>query len=97
MTKLTGKLSPYAKVITLAKEKVQEALAPIRAREMRKKAELEMAKIEGDILTKQQKVQELAAAYPIDFAKLIDALDEIALLERKLEQLSAIIMEMFPE
>lgn len=91
------KLTPYQKILTLTKEKIQEGLAPIRAREMRKKAELEMAKIEGDILTKEQGIQELCGKYPVDFNKLIDAIDEVALLERRKKQFQMICDELFPE
>jgi len=91
------KLTAYEKVLTFAKEKIQEAMAPVRAREMRKKAELEMAKIEGKMIEQEAKVQELSSAYPIDFDKMIAAIDELALLERRKKQFDKIIGEMFPD
>ena len=90
-------LLKYKEILTLAKEKITEAMAPLRAREMRKKGELEMCKLESKIVEKEQKIQEHAAAYPIDFDKLIDAIDELELTKRRKEQFEKIIDEMFGE
>jgi hypothetical protein len=90
------KLTVYEKVLTFAKEKIQEAMAPVRAREMKKKAELEMAKIEGRMIEQEAKIQELASAYPIDYDRMISAIDELALLERRKKQFGVIVAEMFP-
>ena len=40
-------LLKYKDVLVLCKDKIKEAMAPLRAREMRKKAELEVCKIES--------------------------------------------------
>lgn len=90
-------LLKYKDILVLAKEKVTEALAPLRAREMRKKAELEVCKIENTIATHEQKIQEYASEYPINFDKLIDAIDELELVKRRKEQFEKIINEMFSE
>lgn len=91
------KLTVYAKVLKMGKEKVQEAMAPIRAREMRKKAELEQCQIESKIVEAEQKIQEICSEYPIDFECLISSIDKKALLERRLKQYNEIITQMFPE
>lgn len=88
-------LLKYKDVLLLCKEKVKEAMAPLRAREMRKKGELEICKIDSDILEKEQKIQEYASEYPINFDRLIDALDELELIRRRKEQFEKIIEEMF--
>ena len=88
-------LLKYKDVLVLCKEKVKEALAPLRAREMKKKAELEVCKIESDIAEREQKIQELASEYPIDFHKMIDAIDELDLVRRRKEQFEDIIAQMF--
>lgn len=92
---MTVSLLKYRDVLTLCKEKVKEAMAPLRAREMRKKAELEICKLESTIAEKEQKIQEHASQYPIDFDKLIDAIDELELTKRRKEQFEKIIEEMF--
>jgi len=88
-------LIPYKKLLTMAKEAVSAAMAPLRAREMKKKAELEMAKIESSLMEHDSKIQTYASAYPIDFDKLIDAIDEKALLERRHKKFGLIVAEMF--
>lgn len=88
-------LMKYKEVLTMAKEKITEAMAPLRAREMRKKGELEMCKLDSTIAEKEQKIQEYASQYPIDFDRLIDALDDLELTKRKKTQFEEIINEMF--
>jgi hypothetical protein len=90
------KLPTYKHLLSMAKEKIQETLAPIRAHEMRKKAELEMAQIEGRLVEMQSQIQELCSAYPIDFSRLIDLMDEEALMQRRKKQFQTICEEMFP-
>lgn len=88
-------LMKYKDILVLAKEKINEAMAPLRAREMRKKGELEACKLESTIAEKEQKIQELASKYPIDFDKLIDAIDDLELVSRRKDQFDKIINEMF--
>lgn len=88
-------LLKYKDVLILCKDKIKEAMAPLRAREMRKKGELEICKIDSDIAEKEQKIQEYAAEYPINFDKLLDSLDELELVKRRKEQFEKIIEEMF--
>jgi hypothetical protein len=90
-------LIKYKELLVLAKDKVKEVMAPLRAREMRIKAELEIAKLESVIAEKEQKIQEYASEYPINFDKLIDALDDLALTQRRKEQFSKIVQEMFSD
>jgi hypothetical protein len=88
-------LLKYKEMLTLCKEKINEAMAPLRAREMRKKGELEIVKLESRIVEKEQKIQEYASAYPVDFDRLIDALDDLELHNRRKDQFEKILEEMF--
>lgn len=90
-------LKPYRKIITMAKEKISEALAPIRAMQVKKQAEIESAKLEEKIITQKVKIEEISSEYPVDFNKLINALDDLAINERKLGQFETILKEMFPD
>ena len=89
-------MTPYKQILAMTKEAVQQVLLPIRVVEMKKKAELEMATIDGKLVEMEQKIQEVCSKYPVDFNKLIDSLDEKALLERRRKQFEQIIAEMFP-
>lgn len=88
-------LMKYKDILILAKEKIKEAMAPLRANEMKKKAELEICKLESEILDRESKIQDLAAAYPIDFDRLIESIDDLELIKRRKEQFEKIIKEMF--
>ncbi len=91
------KLKPYKEMLKWGKEKVDEALAPVRAHKAKKQAELEIAKMDEQIATKESKIQELCTEKELDFHKIIAAQDELALMERKKKQFGKIIEEMFPE
>lgn len=90
-------LLKYQDVLTLCKDKIKEVMAPLRAKEMRKKAELEVCKLDSTIAEMQQKIQECASEYPINFSKLLDSIDELELTQRRKEQFEKIIDEMFGE
>lgn len=90
------KLKPYAEIIKMAKEALDTMKAPLRAMQMKKKAEGEQLEIDSKIMDLDAKIQDLASAYPIDFDKLINACDEKALLERRRKQFDKIIAELFP-
>ena len=90
-------LKPYKDLIALSKEKLDEAMAGPRAKHMRKKAELEMAKIDIDIADKQSKVEEMCTEKEIDFEKLLDTLDEIAILERRKTKYGEVTEQLFPQ
>lgn len=91
------KLRPFKELIGLSKEKLDEAMAPIRARQVKAKAELEMSKLDSDLLAKETEIQEMCAEKDINLSKLLDKLDEIALLERRKKQYSKVLEQLFPE
>lgn len=93
---MTFTLQPFKTLIALSKEKVDEALAPLRASTAKAKATLKMAEIDEQIAAKGQRVQELAASKEIDFDRLADAIDEIALLELRKERFAQIVSQLFP-
>jgi len=91
------KLLPYKKILKFSKEKIEESLAPIRARQAKKQAELEMAKLDEKIATLESKITEKASEHPIDFHQLIDMQDELALVERKRTMFEKNVQELFPD
>lgn len=90
------KLKPYKELIAMTDQKVSEAMAPIRAKRTKSKASHEMAKIEEAILDKEIKIQEMCIEKDIDFEKLLDELDEVALLERRKKQYAEVLSQLFP-
>lgn len=91
------KLRPFKELIALSKEKLDEILIPVRVKQLKAQAQVEQAKIEEEILRKETKVTEMMADKEVNFSKLIDALDEISLLELRKEQYGEVISQMFPE
>lgn len=90
------KLTAYKKLLTMGKEAVDSVLAPVRAHSAKKKAELEMAKLDERIATLQSELTVTCSEKEINFDKIIDKLDDIALSERRKEQFQKILEEMFP-
>jgi len=90
------KLKPFAELIAMSKEKLDEAMAPIRARQVRSQAELELAKLDAEILTAESEIQELCTKKEINFPNLLDKLDKAALLERRKSQYNAVLAQLFP-
>ena len=90
------KLKPFAEIIAMSKEKLAAALAPIRARKVRSQAELEIAKLDDELIRLEAEVQEQCAKEDLNFPSLLDKLDKVALLERRKEQYVAVLAQLFP-
>jgi hypothetical protein len=91
------KLTAYSKLITMSKVAVDKALAPVRARSQKKKAELEVLKLEEAVTKIEQEVTELCSNQELDFNKIIDKLDEQELAQRRREQFEEVIKQLFPD
>lgn len=91
------KLKPFKELLSLSKEALDAALAPMRARQVKAQAELEMAKLDERIVSIEAETQELCAQKTIDFPKLLAKLDEAALIERRQKQYKKVLAELFPE
>lgn len=87
---------PYKELIALSKEKLDLALAPIRARRFRAQAELEKSKLETEQIEKEAKVQEMLTSKEPTLPTILDLLDDIALIERKREQYDDLLTQLFP-
>jgi oligoendopeptidase F len=83
-------------MLAMSKEKLDEALAPIRAKRFKAQAALEQSKIETELLEKESKVQEKLTAKEPCLSQVLDILDEIALLERRKEQYDKVLEQLFP-
>jgi hypothetical protein len=88
---------PYKELVAMSKEKLGEAMAPIRAQMVKSKAHLEMAKLDDEILTKQTSMQELFAKKDVDFAALMDSIDDVELLERRRGKYVEVLSQLFPD
>jgi hypothetical protein len=91
------KVKPFVEVLAMTKEKLDEALAPIRARAARAKADMASTKIEEQMVNLEREIHEACAAKDLDFEKIVGKIDQYELAERKLKQINGLISELFPE
>jgi hypothetical protein len=91
------KLKPFKDIIGMSKEKLNEALAPIRARKVKVQAEMKKSEIDEKIVVLESEVQEMCSVQEINFDNLCEKLDKIALLERRKKQYDKVLGELFPK
>ena len=90
------KLPTYSEALKMGKEKVGELLIPCKTRRAQKQAELEMCKLEESIAVKTAAIQAACTKEEVDFPRIIELQDELALVDRKRKQYEVILEQMFP-
>lgn len=90
-------LLPFREALKKTKAQIDELLIPVRVKQAKLAGQTEIAKIEEKRLQADVKMQELCVASPIDYDKILAQLDEIALLDRRMKQLTKVIEELFGE
>lgn len=85
----------YADLIVQSKEDADKALAPARADEQKAQLGISIAKLNVGIKGKQNALEALKAQYPLPIDAIVDAGDELALEQRRLQQLSELTDELF--
>lgn len=90
------KLKPFKEIIAMTQELKDKALAPIRAKQVETRAQLELSKLDEKIVGLETKIQEICCKKDIDFEALLSAMDEHALAERRHKQYEKVIAELFP-
>lgn len=90
-------LKPFKELLALSKEKLDEALAPIRARQVKAKADSLVANYEEELITLEKQITEACASKEVDFENIANLLDKYALKERRKNQFESIYTQLFPE
>ena len=90
-----GKL--YKQLLELGKEAIADIERPFKVRKEQKNLEMEIIKLEQQLAKDDLTLTEQKSANPIDWNKLIDAIDSKELNERKLKQLKNLEQELFGE
>jgi hypothetical protein len=90
-------VKPFKEVLALTTEKLDEALAPIRARAAQAKACLETAKIEEELISLESEIHKLCAEKELNFSNIVSKIDAYELKERKLSQIKGLVERLFPE
>ena len=94
---MSFQLKPFKEILAYSKEKLDEALAPIRARQVKAKADSLVANYEEELITIEKQITEACTSKDVDFEKLADLLDKYALKERRKGQFESIYKQLFPE
>jgi hypothetical protein len=90
-------LRPFKEILALSKEKLDEALAPIRARQVKAKADSLVANYEEELFTIEKQITEACSSMDVNFESIADLLDKYALKERRKGQFETIYTQLFPE
>jgi hypothetical protein len=90
-------IKPFKELVALTKEKLDEALVPLRVRAAKAKAEGEVIKLEEKLISLETKINEACAKKELDFNAIGDMMDEYDLTERRLKQINELVKNLFPE
>ena len=91
------KLKSYKELVAMTKERLDEALVPLRVRSAKAKAEGEKVKLEEQLIKLETQINERCASKDIDFNKISDLMDEYDLTERRLSQITNLVEALFPK
>jgi Zn-dependent M32 family carboxypeptidase len=89
-------LKPLKELLKLTKEGLDEALAPVRARQIKASADVAVAKLEEKLLNLEREVTEACSKKDISFDLVLDKLDQYALTERRIKQFEDLVTQLFP-
>lgn len=89
-------VKPFREILAMTKEKLDEALAPIRARSVRAKATLKVAEIDEKMVKIEREINEACASKDPDLDLIVRKIDEYELAERKAKQIDRLVAELFP-
>jgi hypothetical protein len=88
-------MSLYKDLLSKGKEAVAALELPFKVKKEHKNLEMKILELEQQIAKDELTIQEQKSASPIDWNKLIDAIDNKALNDRKLAQLQQLEQELF--
>lgn len=90
-------LPAYKKALTMGEKALNAVLATPRNASAKKKAELEMCKLDEKVATLETELHEECTKKDLDFFAIIQKQDKIALTKRQIKQFQVILDEMFPD
>ena len=85
----------YEDLLKLGKEALDLIKIPFEVRKARKDLEKEIINIEQQIAEKDATINDAKSSRPFGLDKVLDAIDDKALLERKLGQVNELLVELF--
>ena len=88
-------IRPLTELLAMTKEKIDEALAPIRASAVRAKVDLKLAEINEKKITLERQVFEALTARELSIDTVLSRMDEYDLADRKSKQLQDLVDKLF--
>lgn len=85
----------YQELILKGKEALDALKAPFVAKKAHKDLEVKILDVEQAIAQAELTIQEQKSANPANWEKIIDAIDDKSLLEKRLQQLKELEKELF--
>jgi hypothetical protein len=90
-------MSLYKDLLSRGKEAIEALELPFKVKKEKKNLEMKILELEQSISKDELTVQEQKSKSPVDWDKLIDSIDALALNNRKLVQLQELEKEMFDD
>jgi len=88
-------MSLYKDLISKGKEAIASIELPFKVRKEKKNLEMKILELEQQIAKDELTIQEQKSKEPVDWDKLINAIDGLQLNNRKLKQLQDLETELF--
>ena len=90
-------MSLYKQLLSKGKEAIEAIQLPFKVEKEHKQLEMKILELKQVMASDALTVQEQKSACPVNWDKLIDAIDHQAINERKLKQLQELEKELFSD
>ena len=90
-------LPRYKEALKMTKKEIKDTLIPVREKQAKKQIELKAIELEERALTIEADTAKLCVENPLPIDRILDNIDEIALIERRQGQLEEAINHLFGE
>lgn len=91
------KVKKFNELLAMTKEKLDEAMIPLRVRAAKAKADGEIIKLEEKLLQLEVDINNRCAQKELDFNAITELMDSYELTERKLKQIQSLVSQLFAE
>lgn len=90
------RLTPYSELIKLTPEQRDQKNSAAKINKQKQKGLLKVAELEERITTLEDEVVTLCSTTELDYDAIVNKQDELALANRRKEQFSKVIEQLFP-
>lgn len=90
------KMKTFKELLSMTKEKLDDALLPLHVESARNRAQGEMIKLKERLLNLETRINEECAKKDINFNTVGDLMDDYDIAERRLKQIEDLVTALFP-